>query len=174
MCEKDTCDTVRYEDVSPYPEITVISPNEYYANLLFEDYSGQVSELTSFSQYEYHYIYNCKYDYKIVRHLRELAAVEKKHMEIIGELITLLGAYPVFRSSFQGNKCYWTGEKVAYGRTLTEQLKMDLEEEYRTICAYNTHIKLINDPGIKKLLARIVKDEYVHTTVLQALIRGDC
>lgn len=37
----------------PYPEPMVLAPNQYYAMLLLEDYTGQVSEMTAINQYLY-------------------------------------------------------------------------------------------------------------------------
>lgn len=46
-----------YADPSPYPEIKVLKPNLYYANLLIDDYAGVISEFTAISQYLYHYFF---------------------------------------------------------------------------------------------------------------------
>ena len=174
MFENQDGEVVLYQEESDYPAIEVVSPNEYYASLLFEDYAGSNGEMTSFAQYEYHYMDHCHYDYRIARHLRNIASVERRHMEILGELICLLGGFPVYRSNLYHENSYWNAKRIDYGRNIEEQLKLDLEKEYRCICNYNIHIKLIDDPYIKQMLERIVKDEYVHTTVLQTLIRGDC
>ncbi len=165
--------TILYEDKSRYPKLQVVSKNEYYAEILREDYAGKASELTSVNQYEYHYIANRRDDSALAKHLGNIQEVERRHLEILGELIRLLGGKPIFRSGYQTDKTDWSCKKIEYGESQKEQLKNDLELEYRSISNYNMHSKLISDPYIKAVLARIIKDEYVHVHVLEALIRGE-
>ncbi|MDO5294548.1 MAG: manganese catalase family protein [bacterium] len=165
--------SISYADKSKYPKLQVISPNEYYAEILQEDYAGQVSELTSVNQYEYHYIVNRRTDASLAKHLGNIEEVERRHLEMIGELIRLLGFDPIYRSSFENDKTEWSCRQIQYGGNIREQLKCDLEAEYRSIRNYNMHKKLINDPYIKAILARIIMDEYVHVHILEALIRGE-
>lgn len=165
--------TVSYEAPGSYPKIRVVSPNEYYAEILNEDYAGKVSEFTAVNQYEYDCIVNRRDDAALVKHLKHIEEVERRHLEIIGELIRLLGVNPTFRSGFQSEKLFWTGKNIEYGKNSKEQLKNDLELEYCSIRNYNMHKKLISDPYIKAILTRIIDDEYVHVHVLEALIRGE-
>ncbi|MDO5520192.1 MAG: ferritin-like domain-containing protein [bacterium] len=165
--------SISYADRSKYPKLHVMAPNEYYAEILQEDYAGGVSELTSVNQYEYHYIVNRRKDASLAKHLGNIEEVERRHLEMVGELIRLLGVDPMYRSCCNNDQSEWSCKRIEYGGKVTEQLKCDLEAEYRSIRNYNMHSKLIEDPYIKAILARIVKDEYVHVHILEALIRGE-
>lgn len=167
--ELDKLDGYRYD--APYPKIKVIAPNNYYGEILLDDYSGIDSEMTCISQYQYHYYTTKHVDPEICYHLAQIAKVEQIHMEILAEILVRLKVYPVYRCGYCSNQGYWNGQRLGYGRTLLEQLNLDLDLEYRTIRNYNTHIRLINDPFIKSVLNRLVKDEEVHAMWFRELIR---
>lgn len=150
----------------PYPPISVQKPNKYYALLLLEDYTGVVSEMTAINQYIYHdfTIYNT--NPKIAKVLEHIAIVEMHHLDILAQLIILLGGNPTFYN--QGN--YWNGSYVYYGNNVLEKLIADLNAEKEAIKNYQLHIKIINDPYIKNILSRIVIDEEIHVQIFNDLI----
>ena len=47
----------------------------------------------------------------------------------------------------------------------------DIEAEKATINQYQIHMKMINDPYINAVLARIIKDEEYHIMLLRTLIK---
>lgn len=86
-----------YADPSPYPEIKVLAPNPYYAEILMGDYAGVVSEFTAINQYLYHYFVLKGIDRELGRLLENIAITEMLHMEILAATIILLGGKPLFR-----------------------------------------------------------------------------
>lgn len=159
-----------YMHDSDYPPLKVISGNDYYAEILLEDYAGVDSECTAIMQYSYHQNVNRLVDEDVVDHLGKIILVEAMHRDILAQVIYMLGTYPVYRSGTMSDRGYWSTKHVGYGRGLKEQLQNDLDMEYRSIKNYNTHIRLINDPYIKAILARIVKDEEVHVKWIQYML----
>lgn len=157
-----------YKSDLPYPEIKVNAPNRQYALLLRDDYAGLVSEITAINQYLYHYFDNKEQYKEIALKLEKIAIVEMHHMEILAELITLLGEKPVYFS----NNTFWNGSFVDYGNNLLDQLYSDLQAELKAIENYNYHIKIIKDPNIKKILERIVIDEKIHVKIFTDLINS--
>ena len=155
-----------YASKEPYPEVVVREPNEHYARLLMEDYSGKDSEFTAATQYIYHHFVSAR-EKEAATALEKIAIVEMMHMEKLADAIIQLGGDPTYK---QGCDKSWTAENVAYGETLLQRLHMNLASEYGAIHNYRSHIRQISDPCIRALLARIIKDEEIHICRLQELI----
>ncbi len=164
--ERDCEATHKYQSELPYPKIQVIGPNPYYANIIKEDYAGMVSEMTAINQYLYHYFDTKNYDKEVGDTLEQIAIVEMRHLEILAELISLLGEKPIYYTQ----NSFWSACYVYYGNNLYEQLVNDLNSEYAAIENYNCHINIINDPYIKEILERIIADEEEHIKILKDLI----
>jgi bacterioferritin len=158
----------KYTSNIAYPEIKVSCPNKGYALLLRDDYAGLVSEMTAINQYLYHYFDNKFCNKEMAETLEKIAIVEMQHLEILAELIVLLGEKPVYFSQ----NTFWNGSFVDYGNNLLDQLRSDLAAEMRAIEKYNMHIRMINDPCIQKVLERIVLDEQVHVRIFTDMINA--
>ncbi|MCC0694770.1 ferritin-like domain-containing protein [Clostridioides sp. ES-S-0048-02] len=163
-----------YSSDEPYPEIKVLGPNKYYAELLMDDYSGVASEFTSVTQYLYH-------DFDLDENYRELSEMwinisitEMLHMEILAKTIRLLGGNPIYRGSTSSCGAYWNGGFVFYGDSICSRLKSDLNLEYVAIENYYKDISIIEDPYIKAILNRIILDEKVHVGLFKKAIEKYC
>ncbi len=143
----------------PYPEPAVLGPNTQYAALLLEDYAGRASELTAVCQYVYHHLVVPEGLDWIADLLEDVAIVEMKHLELLGETIRLLGADPRF---YAEDGVYWGARNVAYRDNLRQQLEADAEAERGAIAQYERHCAMIADPHIRQLLTRIIADEQLH------------
>lgn len=154
-----------------YPPIKVISPNVFYAELLMDDFAGKESELTCGLQYMFHSYDTESKSKEISEGLRQIAMVEGYHQDVLAKLIVRLGRNPVYRAGYASEREYWNGSMVFYGRKIEEQLQMDLEQEYRSIRNYNTHIQMISDPNIKGILRRIILDEEQHILWLKRMLK---
>lgn len=172
MFQEELDNLAPYRSASPYPKVAVIAKNEYYADILLDNYSGIESAFTLVNQYTYHKNVNLEYDRQIAHHLGQIARVETGHLGILAQLICKLGAYPVYHSSDRSDLGYWSGLYVGYGRGILEQLQNDLDLEYQMIKNYNTSIHLIKDPNIQSVLQRLVEDEEVHVEWLERMIRN--
>ncbi|MGE5529086.1 MAG: hypothetical protein ACM3X6_08085 [Patescibacteria group bacterium] len=84
----------------PYPEPMVLAPNQYYAMLLLEDYTGQVSEMTAINQYLYwsagYVYYGCGICDRLAADIgAEIAAIQthRQHQQLIADpnIQSLLG-----------------------------------------------------------------------------------
>ncbi len=163
-----------YADPSPYPEVKIAAPNMYYAELLMDDYAGLVSEFTAISQYLYHYFSFKTFSKELAKLLENVAITEMLHMEILAGIIKKLGGDPVIRGSYSTNGCFWNGTFIYYGTTIAEQLKADIDSEYKAIEGYQTHIQAIGDPSIKAVLQRIILDEISHIHLFNQALRKYC
>jgi len=163
-----------YCDPAAYPEIRVLGPNRYYAELLMDDYAGMTSEFTAINQYLYHYFY-LKHHYKDVAELLEnIWICEMLHMEILADTIRLLGGNPVIRGSHSTCGQFWSGQLIYYGRYLGEQLQANIEAEHRAIANYTMHMNMIHDPYVKAILARIIADEQLHLKLFNEALAKYC
>jgi len=147
---------------TPYPEVKVQRPNRFYAQLLLEDYAGQVSEMTAINQYFYHYIvFDDKYD--DLAELEEcLSIIEMMHFEILAKTIRLLGVDPQIYTLTNNKRTYWNAEYVYYGDSICDRIAADIAAEKSAIAQYRKHQQLIKDPFIQDILERIILDEEHH------------
>ena len=91
----------------PYPEIGMIRKNRYYANLLYEDLSG---ELSAIAQYVYEHI--ClNSNQEISKILLQIAIQEMRHLNLVGEMIQKLGNKPYYQDA-RGE--VWSAKSVKY------------------------------------------------------------
>ncbi len=81
---------------------------------------------------------------------------------MLGKTIVLLGGTPQYCSNLQ----LWTLYTFLFDFNPILQLQENIKGELEAIAQYNQHIQMIDDPYIKEMLARIVKDEEDHVRVL--------
>lgn len=72
---------------APYPPVAVREKNPFYAALLAEDFAAATGELTAIHQYVYQ-------SWIFAQRRYDIARVEMLHLDILGQLITLLGCVP--------------------------------------------------------------------------------
>ena len=157
----------KYRAPGPYPEIKVQAPNLAYAELLMDDYAGVVSEFTAINQYLYHHYFADIIDDELAEVFEGTSINEMYHLEILAELILLLGGDPKIRGGKSTNGQFWNGSFIGYGSNLCEQLDLDIQAEVNAIKNYRKHIRKIDDPNIKAILERIIKDEEVHIVLFE-------
>jgi bacterioferritin len=158
----------------PYPRPKVVSANLYYANLLLEDYSGVISEMTAINQYHFHH-FTFHNQYRDLAALEEcISIIEMKHMELLAETIQLLGVTPEFRTLTANYPVYWNASYAYYGVDLYDRLSADISSEMQAIQNYCQHEQLIEDPYIKELLRRIIMDEQHHLELFRAEMEKYC
>ena len=158
----------------PYPEVRVEEKNPYYADLLSQDYAGMVSETTAVTQYSYQHFDKFKENKEFAEIIAEIAEVEMKHLELLGETIKLLGKEPVYKTceSERGDCVFWTGDNVFYKTDLKDMLNADINSEKNAIKNYEHHKMLINDKYIKEMLSRIILDEKRHVQIFEMLLKN--
>lgn len=164
----------KYADPSPYPKIRVHAPNDHYAEILMDDYAGMVSEFTAISQYLYHHFLLKKLSDDLGELLENVAITEMLHMEMLADTILLLGGNPVIRGSYSTMGSFWDGRLVNYGVLACDQLRADLDSEYKAIANYRRHIEIIGDSYVQDILKRIILDEEVHVKLFTKELKKYC
>lgn len=160
----------------PYPEIKVEDKNLYYADLLSQDYAGDVSELTASLLYSYQHFENFNKNEEFSKLIEEISIVEMKHLEILGKIIKLLGKNPTYKTceSQRGNCVMWSSNNVIYDNNLKDMLKTDIKSEKLAIKNYEHHMNIIEDKYIKEILKRIILDEKRHLQIFETLLEEVC
>jgi bacterioferritin len=154
----------------PYPPIKVLEPNIEYALILHDALAGRVSEMTAITQYLYHHWDMGETLEETSQLLEDISIVEMEHMEILAELIVLLGGTPIYHDSICG---MWSPEYVEYlPQTPLRQLIADIEAEKAAIDIYRYQIAIIHDPYIQAILKRIIRDEEVHLSLFKAQLQN--
>jgi len=149
-------------------------PNRFYAELLLEDYAGQVSEMTAINQYFHHHIM-FEERYPDLAELEEcLSIIEMWHLEMLGETIRLLGVDPQLRTLTTNKQTYWCADYVYYGTALCDRLAADVAAEKAAIANYREHQRLIRDPHIVEMLERIIMDEEHHLKLFTEAMNKYC
>lgn len=164
-------DDIVYHVDKPYPPIKVDKKDIKMANMILTNYAGMVSEFTAVSQYVYHHLkLNSSYP-KIADAIEKIAVVEMHHLEMIGELIELLGADPRFWINRKDKMYYWDGKFIDYGHNLQEYLTYDIQAEITAIRDYKELITKLKDKNIIAIIERIIEDEELHLSIFKKLFR---
>lgn len=155
----------------PYPEVMVESENIKYANILSQAYAGITSEVTASLLYSYQHFITDNNDFKKI--IEEISIVEMKHVELLGETIKLLGSDPKYKTcnSINDECVMWTSDNIKYETDYEKILLLDITSETKAIDMYKKYKKLIDDKYIKKLLDRILLDEYNHLDIFNKLYK---
>lgn len=156
-----------YQDQTPYPEPQVTKKNRKYAELLLEDYAGKVSEDTAIHLYLYQHLILKQTHPHISKILEGIAETEMRHLELLGETITLLGVKPIFGTITNNVINYFDAEYVNYNINLYDILQININSEEEAIRNYQRNIEEIKDPYIQELLRRIIKDEELHIKIFK-------
>jgi bacterioferritin len=84
--------------------------------------------------------------------IEAIAREEMRHLDWLAEVVVELGGVPNLER----------GKMLLEGKSVAEWMGNDVRLEEGAINQYKEHIKLIDDPKIKRLLQRILSDEEAH------------
>lgn len=155
----------------PYPPQQVQAKNQAYANLLSIDYCGSVSELSAITQYINFESRLSGVKCQVAQVILGIAMAEMMHLQKLGELIVLLGGKLDYSARLQnGKRAPWTPEYLALPDHGRQMVQAGIASEKEAIKQYRMHIKMIQDPCIRAVLARIIQDEEYHILTLNALL----
>ncbi len=84
--------------------------------------------------------------------IEAISREEMRHLDWLAETIVELGGTPSLER----------GKMLMEGKSVAEWMKNDVSLEEGVVAQYKEHIKLTQDPKIKRLLKRILSDEEAH------------
>lgn len=153
----------------PYPPIKVSKKDPKYIDLILLNYASDISEFDAISRYIYHEIALKYKNPDVSATLKGISIIEMHHLEMLGEIIVLLGGKPGYWINDKKKK-YWTGKLVNYDiSSLQTILTIDIEDEKAAIKQYKDTITKIDDPNINAVIKRIILDEEFHIQLLTTL-----
>lgn len=155
----------------PYPPIAIGEPNLDYATLLMKDYAGPNGEFTALTQYFYQYLITKNHYSDFAAKMECISIIEMRHMEMLGELIVLLGGKPVYAMCDCEKYVFWGSYNVLWTENIQKFLLENIEGEKLAIKNYLKHIKQIKDYKIQEVLNRIIKDEEYHITIFKEYLK---
>lgn len=155
---------MKYRIDKPYPAIKVEGPNQYFAHLLKEDYSGDISELSAVLLYSYQHIVSDARLKEYASLIHHISIVEMYHLELLGETIQLLGSDAEFTTINPKTETTipWTSIYINNATDLKGMLELDIASEEQAIDHYERHLTMIDDHYIQNLLLHIIQDEKLH------------
>lgn len=113
-------------DEVPFPEVKYVVKNPMYANLLYDDLSGELGELSAVTQYIYEHMEIVNFP-ELSKIMVKIAIQEMKHLNLVGELIKRLGKKPCFIDSKGVN---WNSKYVKYNfEDIVKIMKYNIETE---------------------------------------------
>lgn len=156
----------------PYPEIRVIAPNLTYAKLLSGAYAGDSGELSAVLQYTYgHIVTEGDRPERLSSTLECVSVTEMRHLEMLGELICLLGGDPKFCDAYSRG-CFDAG-RVNYQNTPDRIIRAAISGERNAVAHYRELLRKIDDECIRAVIKRIILDEEHHVKIFSELASGE-
>lgn len=152
----------------PYPKIEVERPDIPFAKKLLVAFASNKSEMTAITNYCYRSIVLQNKNPTVSQMMKSLATVEKKHLEILANLIFLLGYDPKIRTTKNNVPIFWKADCLDYKKDVKSILNSAIREEQN---AYKTYIFLsrqTKDINVSRILYRLSLDEKLHMKILKA------
>lgn len=150
----------------PYPSVPKLYPNKKYAMMLYDDFAGELGELSAITQYIYEHI-QLKQHNLISKTLVRIAIQEMKHLALIGEVIKMLAEEPMYINS---NQQPWSSKNVKYDiRDMAKIMDYNIETEKMAIKGYEKILNYTGNKQLRKLWERILLDENTHIEIFKCL-----
>lgn len=152
----------------PYPSLENVGEDCRALRIVSPAYAGREGELTAILQYVYQSVLTgaCGEE-ELSRLLISIAVNEMRHVEILGTLITKLGAPPVFTACPPYPVGFYSASCVNYVRSPEGMLAADIQGEKQAIACYKRMLRELCNPCVSEVIGRIVKDEEVHLAALE-------
>lgn len=155
----------------PYPPVQVRERNQDYADIISVSYCGAISEMSAVMQYINNESRMFSKRCAMGRILLGMAMAEMTHMQILAELISLLGGTICYTATHPGGQQQmWSPQCLTMPEKFDEMLQADLEREMATIDQYNMQISKIRDDYVNTVLGRIIQDEQYHIMLLRTMM----
>ena len=155
----------------PYPTTDGICADALSLRIVSPAYASPESELNTILQYIYHSFNFSKQGYKdVAETLVGIAVAEMHHLEILGGLILVLGAQPVYAQYPSSGFNFYSAKYVAYSRSLKNMLEDAIIGEKHAISGYERMLKCLKNEQVKAIISRILQDEKLHLQVLESIL----
>ncbi|MDE6059268.1 MAG: manganese catalase family protein [Clostridia bacterium] len=155
---------------APYPSLDGITEDYQTLRLISPAYAGREGELTATLQYVYQSVFlGANGMQKESKLLLDIAVTEMHHIQILGTLITKLGAPPVFTSCPPYPVGFYSASYVNYVKNPLGMIGADIIAERGAIAEYHRILGSLNNQKVYDVIERIIEDEKVHVAALEKL-----
>lgn len=170
ICYEQVKEKIQAIEKYPYPKVLNLYPNKRYAQMLYDDFGGDLGELSAITQYIYEHIH-FEQQTDLSKIMLEIAIMEMRHLDLVGSIIQKLGEKPIYRDSKNN---FWNAKNVKYDTgCIQETMTYNIETEKVAIQGYQKAIMYTNNISLKRLFERIIQDEKLHIEIFQK-IREEC
>lgn len=165
--------TSAYSLDTPYPSIAQVKPNGCDLVMVYDLYSGAISEYTAIAQYVYHHLYAKETGFEALeKEFLSIAIVEMRHLALLGSLILQLDGAPKFIVPTATGYVPWNATLIDYGCGLKDMILLDIKSEQAAICDYLHGAKCTQQAEIAALLRRISQDEELHLQAFTNMLKS--
>lgn len=152
----------------PYPSLEGITNDCRALRVVSPAYAGREGELTATLQYVYQSILLGEKGYgDLSRLLLDIAVTEMHHIELLGSMITRLGAPPVFTACPPYPVGFYSASCVNYAKSPEAMLSADIRGERAAIECYESMLCALCNERVCAVISRIIEDEKVHLRTLE-------
>lgn len=131
-------------------------------------YAGREGELTSVLQYVYQSVLTGQRgEHELSLLFQHIAAEEMRHLQIIGSLITRLGAPPMFTACPPYPVGYYSASCVNYAKGTEEMLISDIAAEENSVNSYTSMLEEMENPAAADVIFAVLKEEREHLGLLR-------
>ena len=136
-------------------------------------YAGREGELTSVLRYVYQsVVLGQRGETELSHLLQRIAADEMRHLQIIGSLITRLGAPPIFAACPPYPVGFYSASCVNYARETEEMLAADIAAEENSVKTYAAMLETMENPAAAEVILAVMEEEREHLTLLRRQSSG--
>ncbi len=136
-------------------------------------YAGRDGELTSVLQYVFQsVVLGQRGERELALLLQRIAADEMRHLQIVGSLITRLGAPPIYSACPPYPVGYYSASCVNYAKETDEMLSADVAAEENSIKTYAAMLEEMANPAAAEVVLSIMKEEQEHLRLLRRHHKG--
>lgn len=148
----------------PYPQTINVCKDVPFANRLYNDYAGTNGELSAIMLYTYqHFAIEDKKQILLNKIMLQIAEVEMRHLNILGNLIKKLGMNPYYMNSY-GKE--WSANNIYYqSKDIVTIMEYNIRAEQIAIQGYTKDKEYTDNKSIKELFDRIILDEKSHIRI---------
>lgn len=153
-----------------YPPIAVERPYLPYARMLMKDLASAQSEMTAVYQYLYQQWRLAAQHPELAAALRKISKVEMHHIDILGQLILLLGGDPRCQAVPGNRRSAWNGNFLNYIPAIPAILQNNIHSEQHARNAYLSQANMVQDIKLAVVLRKMAADEDVHVGIFQRFL----
>lgn len=163
------------EKTTNYPTLAEIKPDGAALRSISPAYAGREGELTAVLQYVYQSIVFGEIGKaEISKEILKIAVSEMRHLEVLGTVISKLGAPPVFTACPPYPVGYYSASCVNYSRNPRQMLASDVCAEENAIAMYERVLLSLKNPPVTSIVSKILEEEREHLKIFNDLLEKTC